>query len=220
MINAVFLLSLCFIIFIESIKKFIDKEVVEEPWNVLIVGIIGLVMNLFGLCLFHGDGTAHGHSHGVGADHGHSHEGENVNMKAVWLHVLGDAFGSIVVVLSAGAMIYIMGQENQIEPHQWGKAGECGVWAVSKLNESGVFDKSTVANATSLLLPQKSSYDWIVYIDPTASLILVIIILLTTLRVLRLPIIILLQTVPNHIDLKLLQFNLIQLAKEEYKVTY
>ena len=29
-------------------------------------------------------------------------------MKAVWLHVLGDAFGSIVVVLSAGAMMLCM----------------------------------------------------------------------------------------------------------------
>ena len=36
---------------------------IKEPRNVLIVGVIGLVINLIGMCMFHGH--AHGHSHGV-----------------------------------------------------------------------------------------------------------------------------------------------------------
>ena len=61
--NGVFLLALCFTIFIESITRIVEPEMIKEPRNVLIVGVIGLVINLIGMCMFHGH--AHGHSHGV-----------------------------------------------------------------------------------------------------------------------------------------------------------
>lgn len=62
MVNGVFLLALCFTIFIESITRIVEPENIKEPRNVLIVGVIGLVINIIGMCLFHGH--AHGHSHG------------------------------------------------------------------------------------------------------------------------------------------------------------
>ena len=66
------------------------------------------------------DGDGHGHSHNDSLDHshGHSHEhshghshaegksGEEMNMRGVFLHVLGDAVGSVVVILSAGLMYF------------------------------------------------------------------------------------------------------------------
>ena len=48
--------------------------------------------------------------HGHGHSHNHSHDerksGEEINMRGVFLHVLGDAVGSVVVILSAGLMYF------------------------------------------------------------------------------------------------------------------
>ena len=56
----------------------------------------------------HSHGHSHGHSHEH--SHGHSHidgkSGEEMNMRGVFLHVLGDAVGSVVVILSAGLMYF------------------------------------------------------------------------------------------------------------------
>lgn len=72
LVNAVFLVALCFSIFIEALKRLVILEEIENPILVLIVGVIGLVVNLFGMFLFHQ--TGHGHSHG-GLSHSHSHGG-------------------------------------------------------------------------------------------------------------------------------------------------
>ena len=69
LVNAVFLVALCFSIFVESMKRMVIPEEVENAMLVLIVGSVGLVVNIIGLFLFH----QHGHSHG---GHGHSHGGK------------------------------------------------------------------------------------------------------------------------------------------------
>ncbi|KAG0249663.1 hypothetical protein BG011_009041 [Mortierella polycephala] len=61
--NGIFLLALCFSIFLDAIERFFKPEDIEEPKLVLIVGSIGLACNLLGLVLFH-DHAGHGHSHG------------------------------------------------------------------------------------------------------------------------------------------------------------
>ena len=49
-------------------------------------------------------GHGHGHSHNHSHDEGKS--GEEMNMRGLFLHVLGDAVGSVVVILSAGLMYF------------------------------------------------------------------------------------------------------------------
>ena len=71
LINAVFLFALCFSIAVESFKRFLVIEHIEDPELIIVVGGVGLAINLFGMCLF-GD-VGHGHSHGDDAGHGHSH---------------------------------------------------------------------------------------------------------------------------------------------------
>ena len=73
LINAVFLFALCFSIAVESFKRFLVLEPIADPQLILIVGGVGLAINLFGMCLF-GD-VGHGHSHGGEGGHGHSHGG-------------------------------------------------------------------------------------------------------------------------------------------------
>lgn len=73
LVNGVFLLALCFSIFMEAIQRFVNVTEVTNPKLVVIVGCLGLASNLVGLLLFHDHGHAHGghgHSHGHG---GHSH---------------------------------------------------------------------------------------------------------------------------------------------------
>jgi zinc transporter 1 len=69
-INTVFLLALCLTIVFDAIKRFITPERIERVDLLLIVGSIGLGINIIGLFLFQG---FHGHSHG-GSSHGHSHD--------------------------------------------------------------------------------------------------------------------------------------------------
>lgn len=73
LINAVFLLALCFSILIEAIQRLISPAIITNPKLILYVGTAGLISNIVGLFLFH----EHGHSHGGGSDHGHSHGSES-----------------------------------------------------------------------------------------------------------------------------------------------
>ena len=72
LVNAVFLIALCFSILVESLKRIVEPELINNPVLVLVVGAVGLLINVIGLLLFHRHG--HGHSHG---GHGHSHNGKN-----------------------------------------------------------------------------------------------------------------------------------------------
>lgn len=74
LVNAVFLIALCFSILVESLKRLVETESIHNPVLVLIVGTLGLLINVVGLVLFHQHG--HGHSHG---GHGHSHGGSDQN---------------------------------------------------------------------------------------------------------------------------------------------
>lgn len=170
--NAVFLLSLCLTIALDAAKRFIEPEEVEQPKVVLIVGAVGLALNVAGLALFsdhrHSHG-GHGHSHGHsrsrshGHEHGHSdaedeahdhgdghshdddhheddhHDGEHhhgdlsdeanaaaslaarsrqrkdtMNMRAIFLHVLADALGSVAVFITA--LVLLITTDNGSSP--------------------------------------------------------------------------------------------------------
>lgn len=73
LINAVFLIALCFTIFVEALQRLLDPPTIQNPKLVLIVGIAGLCSNLMGLAIFHDHGHSHNHSHSDTESHGHSH---------------------------------------------------------------------------------------------------------------------------------------------------
>ncbi|TPX42934.1 hypothetical protein SeMB42_g03761 [Synchytrium endobioticum] len=73
LINGVFLLALCFTIIIDALQRFVTPVHIENPMLVLIVGSIGLAMNLVGLLLFHEHAHGHAHAHRHSHDHDHSH---------------------------------------------------------------------------------------------------------------------------------------------------
>jgi hypothetical protein len=65
------IIGFCFLRPFFIFQRFWEPEPIENAWNVMIVGIVGLIINVIGLIMF---GGGHGHSHGGGGDHGHSHE--------------------------------------------------------------------------------------------------------------------------------------------------
>ncbi|XP_076471147.1 proton-coupled zinc antiporter SLC30A1-like [Babylonia areolata] len=198
LVNAVFLIALCFSILTESIKRLFMLEHIERPILLLAVGVGGLLVNLIGLGLFHKH--AHGHSHGVlkhpgdtekrmeewvvqsegreGVDPIHRpsftieydvdssasarakvHSSQQLNMKAVFLHVLGDALGSVVVIISSLTI--------------WLAEGR-----------------------------------WRFYLDPAMSFVMVLVILITTIPLLKQTSLILLQTAPDFLDQDKLKLKL------------
>lgn len=128
--NGAFLLALGLSIGLQSIERFISLQHVENPKLVLIIGCIGLTLNLISAAFLHehDHGDDHGHSHGH--DHGHSHgehahedvergiptpthashmhiiakptkHGMDLGIMGVLIHILGDAINNIGVIISA-----------------------------------------------------------------------------------------------------------------------
>lgn len=58
LVNAVFLLALCFSITVEALQRLVDVEEVGEPRLLLCVGGAGLVVNIIGLILFGGNSNS------------------------------------------------------------------------------------------------------------------------------------------------------------------
>ena len=187
LVNSVFLFALCFSIAMESVKRFLLIEKIDKPEMIIIVGGVGLAINVFGMFLF-GD-VGHGHSHdgggeslfqeneikiqetfsaGHGHSHGHSKEketgGSQMNIRGVFLHVLADALGSVVVLISASV-----------------------IWL--------------------------TEWEYKDYLDPVLSLLIVVIISVTTWPLLRDSTLVLLNTIPPHIDLAELQADLVRTMK-------
>jgi len=124
LINAVFMIALCVTIFLDSLQRFIQPEKVDQPLIVMIVGIVGLLVNLIGMFVLKDYRSAPKQEvrdpvsipssisldkqsepdvlpprsiTGVNKKGASSH----MNMYGAYLHVLGDALGSVVVIICA-----------------------------------------------------------------------------------------------------------------------
>ncbi|NXM67832.1 ZNT10 protein, partial [Serilophus lunatus] len=113
--NSVFATALMFSIFVEAIKRFLNPQKTEKVLLVLIIGILGLFFNLLNYVIFmdccycrepHGDpesGDAPNDqkSPEAGSEKKKEKKSEALNIRGVLLHVMGDALGSVVVVVTA-----------------------------------------------------------------------------------------------------------------------
>uniref|UniRef100_A0A4W4H7G1 Cation efflux protein transmembrane domain-containing protein n=1 Tax=Electrophorus electricus TaxID=8005 RepID=A0A4W4H7G1_ELEEL len=116
--NAVFLSALCFSISVQALERLIKPEPIEEPMLVLVVGAVGLGINIIGLLIFQ-DCRWLCRRCGRGAPQDTDPEtvdgllNEQVtqcmfnafiftlSLSGVLLHLLNDALGSFVVVVAA-----------------------------------------------------------------------------------------------------------------------
>ncbi|KAK7907689.1 hypothetical protein WMY93_016301 [Mugilogobius chulae] len=280
LVNAVFLTALCFTIVLEAIERFTEPHEIEGPLVVVGVGAAGLLVNLLGLCLFHGHaGGGHGHSHGGGGGGGHSHGGKKakapkggscgeetnhlvnhnspgdghcerknelvckdnpemqangsphyedldaspdsahmsvhveeqdvpdssqLNMRGVFLHVLGDALGSVIVVVTAIIFYFVWtpcaGDENCVNP--------C---VNSHSTDHRHINHTLVDLLEGPSAGRMAGPCWVLYLDPVLCIIMVGILLYTTYPLLKESALILLQTVPKQINMDTLNERLLRL---------
>ncbi|PSN60088.1 cation efflux protein/ zinc transporter-like protein [Corynespora cassiicola Philippines] len=111
--NGAFLLALGLSIALQSIERFISLQHVENPKIVLIVGCVGLGLNIISAAFLHetqvqADGAEpkRAHTHTDHASHMHATTqtkapGIDLGILGVLIHLLGDAINNIGVIISA-----------------------------------------------------------------------------------------------------------------------
>ncbi|XP_066477504.1 proton-coupled zinc antiporter SLC30A1 [Tiliqua scincoides] len=129
-----------------------------------------------------------------------------LNMRGVFLHVLGDALGSVIVVVNA--LVFYS---------YWSpcpKDGPCFNPCINDHCENATYDLGKI-NATELESIHVAGPCWVLYLDPALCLIMVCILLYTTYPLLKESALILLQTVPKQIDIRSLNEKLRKLEGVE-----
>jgi len=58
LVNSVFLVALCFTIFVEAIQRLTHTNTIEKVDSMIFVGVAGLIVNIIGLVLFCGYGQS------------------------------------------------------------------------------------------------------------------------------------------------------------------
>ena len=132
--------------------------------------------------------------------HGHSHDSSQMNMRGAFLHVLSDALGSVVVIISALV---------SVPP------------SLSLVLRT--FSPLTRALWYVLQIVKFTDWKYKLYMDPALSVLLVALILNSVWPLLRESALILLQTVPTHIQVDAIQRRLLEkvdgvLAVHEFHV--
>ncbi|XP_064504242.1 calcium/manganese antiporter SLC30A10 isoform X2 [Pseudopipra pipra] len=172
--NSVFATALMFSVFVEAIKRFINPQKTEKVLLVLIIGVAGLLLNVLNYVIFmdccycrasHGD-TETGDSPNdqkspeEGSEKKKEKKSEALNIRGVLLHVMGDALGSVVVVVTAT------------------------IFYVRPLGDAAC--------------------NWQCYIDPSLTIVMVIIILSSAFPLIKETSTILLQMVPKGVNIQVL----------------
>lgn len=213
LVNAVFLLALCFTIVIEAIQRFFDPPVISSPKLVLIVGFFGLLSNGLGLVLFHEHGHSHGHSHGGGSDelahghgHGHAHgaqdEEQNIGSSS---YTENNGSSASISEYMPGAVV-----ERYDESTSLIKKDASPKKKQKSMNMEGVFlhvlgdALGNVGVIITALFIWKTDYSWRFYSDPVVSLLITLIIFSSALPLCRKSCKILLQATPQNLDSELI----------------
>ncbi|XP_038213151.1 zinc transporter 1 isoform X2 [Zerene cesonia] len=218
LVNAVFLVALCFSITVEAVQRFINIEIIHNAKLLVAVGTLGLILNIVGLFLFHEHGSSHGHTHGgVPPPSNVRHLTELVNSNADMAlgHAATDTEETDEMVPP---------KVDKLPSKQAPKPTDPG-----HLNMKGVFlhvlsdALGSLIVVTSALVVWLTEWEYRFYIDPALSIVLVILILASVWPLLRESALILLQTVPTHIQVDAIQRRLLEkvdgvLAVHEFHV--
>ncbi|MBK8324418.1 MAG: CDF family Co(II)/Ni(II) efflux transporter DmeF [Betaproteobacteria bacterium] len=86
---------------VESIRRLVSPEPIDYV-PALVVALVGLVVNLASALLLGGHDHGHGHAHGGDAGHRHG----DLNLRSAYVHVLADAFTSVLAIAALAAGLY------------------------------------------------------------------------------------------------------------------
>ncbi|XP_039294800.1 zinc transporter 1 isoform X2 [Nilaparvata lugens] len=237
LVNAVFLVALCFSITVEACKRFIEVEIIHEPQLIVVVGALGLIVNIIGLFLFHEHG-GHGHSHGGFSQSDSAHAHSHLSRSHTRLTQLVSAGASSVAGNAAN------GNTTDDNENLSGGAGLAGrivsgmgghqhngkmAADAAQMNMRGVFLHVLADALGSVIVIISALVVWLTdwrfkyYMDPALSIVMVVLILRSVWPLLQESALILLQTVPTHIQVDAIQRRLLDkvdgvLAVHEFHV--
>lgn len=177
--NSVFAVALMFSILVEAIKRYISPQKTEKPLLVLSAGVIGLFFNVLNYIIFLECCYCSGPRPQADTEAGDSLNTQNepeettkkekkseaLNIRGVLLHVMGDALGSVIVVITA--IIFYVRPLRREDPCNW----QC-------------------------------------YIDPSLTVVMVVIILSSAFPLIKETAVILLQMVPKGVNMEELMSQL------------
>lgn len=203
LVNAVFLLALCFTIIIEAIQRFFEPAEITNPKLILVVGVAGLISNGVGLVLFH----EHGHSHGGGSSsgHGHSHAQDEEAQSESPLYSTSNLSNSDVSDYLPERVV--SRYDNDTTPLiKHSHTHDHPAPKKKSMNMEGVFlhvlgdALGNVGVIVTALFIWKTNYSWRFLSDPVTSLVITVIIFSSALPLCRKSSKILLQATPPSIS--------------------
>jgi len=101
--SALFLLGVALAMVIGSLERLISPQAIQFE-EAIIVGVLGLGVNLVCAYILGQAHHQHGHSHDHGHPHGHHHD---LNLKSAYFHVVADAFTSVLAIVAlVGGWLY------------------------------------------------------------------------------------------------------------------
>ncbi|KAH8879675.1 cation efflux protein [Thozetella sp. PMI_491] len=195
--NGVFLLALGISIFLQSIERFISIQPVEDPRLVMIVGCIGLALNIISAAFLHehhGHGHGHEHGHGDAHDHEHTHDHSHEHGSGAM-----EAHGSTQGQVTLLEPIHAHAEHRHTVAKLTSPGRDLGMLGVlihvigDALNNIGVIIAAVVIWQTN--------YEARFYADPGASMGIAIMILLSALPLVKNSGLILLQSAPRGVDI-------------------
>ncbi|KAM4771865.1 proton-coupled zinc antiporter SLC30A1 [Rhinophrynus dorsalis] len=132
-------------------------------------------------------------------------DGSQLNMRGVFLHVLGDALGSVIVVINAFVFYMVF---NPCPADEENCVNLCIDNHCADHKEENHTLTNVLGNITEQVDLKYAGPCWVLYLDPSLCVIMVCILLYTTYPLLKESALILLQTVPKQIDISSLKQKL------------
>lgn len=208
LVNAVFLIALCFSIFIEALQRLLQPQEINNPKLVMYIGITGLISNCVGLALFN--------EH----DHDHSH------MDELFTHSHTDDLESTAVDDSSSSShshsedtfavtdrtVQLLTSEST--PLVSSSSSPQRAKKPKSLNMHGVFlhvlgdALGNIGVIVAALFIWKTDYSWRFYSDPVVSLFITAIIFASALPLSRKASRILLQATPKTISAEIIRHRI------------
>ncbi|RDW75333.1 hypothetical protein BP6252_06475 [Coleophoma cylindrospora] len=211
--NGVFLFALGISIFLQAIERFVSLQRIEKPELVLIVGGIGLALNIICGIFLHEHDHDHSHGHGHGQEehelehthsHGHSHQHDHVHshgQETTNLTPTTALSPNITVAAQTPPLVSISHQDHRHAINNMiSKTGrDLGMFAAfihvvgDAINNIGVMIAGAVI--------WKAKFDGRFYADPGISMAISLLILATAVPIIKNSGSILLESVPLGLNL-------------------
>ncbi|CAL9736076.1 vacuolar zinc transporter Zrc1p [Monosporozyma servazzii] len=212
LVNAVFLIALCFSIFIEALQRLLQPQEINNPQLVMYIGITGLISNCVGLLLF--NEHDHDHSHMDSNDlFSHSHyddlESTAVDDTEDDSHSHSHSISEDTFAITDRTVQLLTSESTPLllatppPPHKAKKP--------KSLNMHGVFlhvlgdALGNIGVIVAALFIWKTDYSWRFYSDPVVSLLITAIIFASALPLSRKASRILLQATPKTISAEIIR---------------